>query len=182
MPLKIAFQGEPGAFSHAAVHALFPAEEALPCATFEDTIAAVKRGRRLWRGAGRELALWPHHRHLSPAARERALHHRRALPAHRDEPARVSGRDAQGHQDMCSRSRWPSASAASSSSRHGLQDHQCGRYRRLGARSRRAGRQVTSPPSPRASPPRSMASTSWPRTSRTPPTTPRASSSSRGRR
>ncbi|MDP1732356.1 MAG: prephenate dehydratase [Devosia sp.] len=44
MPLKIAFQGEPGAFSHAAVHALFPADEALPCATFEDAIAAVRKG------------------------------------------------------------------------------------------------------------------------------------------
>ena len=44
MSLKIAFQGEPGAFSHAAVHALFPADEALPCATFEDTISAVQKG------------------------------------------------------------------------------------------------------------------------------------------
>lgn len=44
MPLKIAFQGEPGAFSHAATHALFPTEEALPCMTFEDTIAAVQKG------------------------------------------------------------------------------------------------------------------------------------------
>jgi prephenate dehydratase len=44
MPLKIAFQGGLGAFSHAAVHALFPADEALPCATFEDTIAAVQKG------------------------------------------------------------------------------------------------------------------------------------------
>jgi prephenate dehydratase len=42
---KIAFQGEPGAFSHAAAHALFPADEALPCTTFEDTIAAVQQGR-----------------------------------------------------------------------------------------------------------------------------------------
>jgi prephenate dehydratase len=41
---KIAFQGEPGAFSHAAAHALFPGDEALPCTTFEDTIAAVKKG------------------------------------------------------------------------------------------------------------------------------------------
>lgn len=41
---KIAFQGEPGAFSHAAAHALFPDDEALPCTTFEDTIAAVKKG------------------------------------------------------------------------------------------------------------------------------------------
>jgi prephenate dehydratase len=44
MPLKIAFQGEPGAFSHSAVHALFPKEKALPCLTFEDTIAAVQKG------------------------------------------------------------------------------------------------------------------------------------------
>jgi prephenate dehydratase len=42
---KIAFQGEPGAFSHAATHALFPADEALPCVTFEDTIAAVQKGK-----------------------------------------------------------------------------------------------------------------------------------------
>jgi prephenate dehydratase len=41
---KIAFQGEPGAFSHSAAHALFPDDEALPCVTFEDTIAAVKKG------------------------------------------------------------------------------------------------------------------------------------------
>ena len=44
MSLKVAFQGEPGAFSHAAVHALFPADEALPCATFVDTIASVQKG------------------------------------------------------------------------------------------------------------------------------------------
>ena len=44
MTLKIAFQGEPGAFSHAAVHALFPVDEALPCTTFEDTISAVQKG------------------------------------------------------------------------------------------------------------------------------------------
>ncbi len=44
MSRKIAFQGEPGAFSHAAAHALFPADEALPCITFEDTISAVQNG------------------------------------------------------------------------------------------------------------------------------------------
>ncbi len=44
MSRKIAFQGEPGAFSHAAAHALFPADEALPCITFEDTITAVQNG------------------------------------------------------------------------------------------------------------------------------------------
>ena len=44
MTKRIAFQGELGAFSHAAVHALFPDDEALPCLTFEDTIAAVENG------------------------------------------------------------------------------------------------------------------------------------------
>src|SRR5438132_9150711 len=44
MPKRIAFQGEPGAFSHAAAHAVFPHDEALPCLTFEDTIAAVQSG------------------------------------------------------------------------------------------------------------------------------------------
>ena len=45
MTRKIAFQGEAGAFSHAAAHALFPGDDVLPCITFEDTIAAVKNGR-----------------------------------------------------------------------------------------------------------------------------------------
>jgi prephenate dehydratase len=44
MVTKIAFQGEPGAFSHAAAHALFPRGEPVPCASFEDTISAVKKG------------------------------------------------------------------------------------------------------------------------------------------
>jgi prephenate dehydratase len=41
---KIAFQGEPGANSHLACRDAFPAMEALPRATFEDAIAAVKGG------------------------------------------------------------------------------------------------------------------------------------------
>lgn len=44
MVKKIAFQGEPGAFSHAAAHAVFPDDEAFGCLTFEDTIAAVQSG------------------------------------------------------------------------------------------------------------------------------------------
>jgi prephenate dehydratase len=42
MSLKIAFQGEPGAFSHAACHEVFPDADTLACATFEDAIAAVQ--------------------------------------------------------------------------------------------------------------------------------------------
>ncbi len=45
MVKQIAFQGEPGAFSHAAAHAVFPKGEAVPCVTFEDTISAVQQGR-----------------------------------------------------------------------------------------------------------------------------------------
>jgi prephenate dehydratase len=45
MAKLIAFQGEPGAFSHAAAHSLFPRGEPVPCATFEDTLAAVKSGK-----------------------------------------------------------------------------------------------------------------------------------------
>ncbi len=41
----IAFQGEPGAFSHAAAHELFPRGKPVPCVTFEDTISAVQQGR-----------------------------------------------------------------------------------------------------------------------------------------
>jgi len=40
----IAFQGEPGAYSHQACHDARPDHEALPCPTFEDVIAAVRAG------------------------------------------------------------------------------------------------------------------------------------------
>ena len=41
----IAFQGAPGAFSDMACRAVFPAMTTLPCASFEDTFAAVKNGQ-----------------------------------------------------------------------------------------------------------------------------------------
>lgn len=44
MPGRIAFQGEPGAYSHEACRQARPGWEALPCATFEDAIEAVRRG------------------------------------------------------------------------------------------------------------------------------------------
>ncbi|ACB96913.1 prephenate dehydratase [Beijerinckia indica] len=43
-PLKIAYQGEPGANSHIACQSVYPDYEALPCATFEDALGAISDG------------------------------------------------------------------------------------------------------------------------------------------
>ncbi|WP_428031573.1 prephenate dehydratase [Ancylobacter sp.] len=40
----IVFQGEPGANSHIACREVYPAHEAVPCATFEDAFAALQNG------------------------------------------------------------------------------------------------------------------------------------------
>ncbi|WP_158966748.1 prephenate dehydratase [Chachezhania sediminis] len=45
MTARIAFQGEPGAYSHEACRRARPEMEALPCRTFEDTIDAVREGK-----------------------------------------------------------------------------------------------------------------------------------------
>jgi prephenate dehydratase len=42
--MKIAFQGELGANSHLAIAEAYPDAEALPCATFEDALAAISSG------------------------------------------------------------------------------------------------------------------------------------------
>ena len=52
MAKRIAFQGEPGAYSHQACRAERPEHEALPCRTFEDVINAVADGSA-------ELAMLP---------------------------------------------------------------------------------------------------------------------------
>ena len=44
MTKRIAFQGEPGAYSHEACKSTRPKHEPLPCPTFEDAIEAVRRG------------------------------------------------------------------------------------------------------------------------------------------
>ncbi|WP_373505956.1 prephenate dehydratase [Aestuariivirga sp.] len=44
MPLKIAYQGEPGANSHIACLEVYPACEPMPCGTFEDAFQAVVDG------------------------------------------------------------------------------------------------------------------------------------------
>jgi prephenate dehydratase len=43
-PMTIAFQGEPGANSHIAIAEAFPDATPLPCATFEDALAAIASG------------------------------------------------------------------------------------------------------------------------------------------
>src|SRR5215467_1766313 len=43
-PLKIAFQGEPGANSHIAIVEAYPDAEPLPCSTFEDALSAITSG------------------------------------------------------------------------------------------------------------------------------------------
>ena len=44
MPVIVSYQGEPGAFSSQAALQAFPDCELLPCATFEDALAAVSEG------------------------------------------------------------------------------------------------------------------------------------------
>jgi prephenate dehydratase len=44
MSIVVSYQGEPGAFSQEAALKVFPGCEALPCATFEDALAAVSDG------------------------------------------------------------------------------------------------------------------------------------------
>jgi len=44
MPLKIAYQGEPGANSHIACLEAYPTCEPVPCGTFEDAFQAVADG------------------------------------------------------------------------------------------------------------------------------------------
>ena len=42
---RIAFQGEPGAYSHQACRETYPEMEAIPCRSFEDAISAVRDGQ-----------------------------------------------------------------------------------------------------------------------------------------
>ena len=52
MTNRIAFQGEPGAYSHEACRQAYPHMEAIPCQSFEDVIGAVRSGEA-------ELAMLP---------------------------------------------------------------------------------------------------------------------------
>jgi prephenate dehydratase len=65
-PLRIAYQGEPGANSHIACLNVYPDCTPLPCATFEDALAAVAEGAA-------ELAMIPIENSL--AGRVADIHH-----------------------------------------------------------------------------------------------------------
>ncbi len=67
---RIAYQGEPGANSHIACSEVFPAMTPMPCAAFEDALAAVKTGEA-------ELAMIPIENTI--AGRVADIHH--MLPA-----------------------------------------------------------------------------------------------------
>src|SRR3954470_20493702 len=67
---KIAFQGEPGANSHIAIAEAYPQAEPMPCATFEDALAAISSGEA-------ELGMIPIEN--SVAGRVADIHH--LLPA-----------------------------------------------------------------------------------------------------
>jgi prephenate dehydratase len=70
---RIAFQGEPGANSHLAALDAYPRMEPLACPTFEDALAAVKRGRA-------KLAMIPIEN--SVAGRVAGIHHLFAFGLH----------------------------------------------------------------------------------------------------
>ena len=94
MTQRIAFQGEPGAYSHQACHTARPHLEALPCPTFEAVIEAVASGAA-------EQAMLPVEKHHlrargryppAPAAIGPA-HRRRGLRAGAHQPSRRARRD-----------------------------------------------------------------------------------------
>jgi prephenate dehydratase len=64
--MKIAYQGEPGANSHIACRNVYPDMDPLPCATFEDALAAVADG-------GADLAMIPIENSI--AGRVADIHH-----------------------------------------------------------------------------------------------------------
>ena len=93
--VRIAYQGEPGAFSEAASRQVAADAELVPCKSFEDVFAAVDGGDgRLRRAADRELDRRQHPPQLRPAARARPADRRRGRGAGRPPPAGAAGRDA----------------------------------------------------------------------------------------
>ena len=138
----IAFQGEPGAYSDLACRQVFPRRRTLPCATFEDAIAAVRRGRAalamlpIENSVAGRVADYP-----SSAAQFGAPHHRRALSAREPPSAGREGRAAQGLENRAQ----PRPCAVAMQEAHPrarVEGRDRGRHRGLRRRSGAARRQT----------------------------------------
>ena len=172
---KIVFQGEPGANSHLASREVYPDYEPVPCATFEDAFAAISSGEA-------ELGMIPVEN--SVAGRVADIHH--LMPD--------SGLHIVAEHFMPVRHQLLAPKGATLADIKTVESHvhalgQCRKIiRKLGIKpivaadtagsAREVAESATrrAPRSRRGLRPRSTGSTSWRRTSRTRPTTPRASS------
>ncbi len=96
--------------------------------------------------------------HLMPTAG--SAHRRRMVPADPQPADGAEGRDARG-TEVGREPRHGARPVPQLPAQARRQDHGRGRHRRRRARGRRARRQEPAPRSPRRSPPRSTASTSW---------------------
>lgn len=47
MPLKIAYQGVAGAYSHIAAQNIYPEQEYISCSSFEEAFASVSEKKRI---------------------------------------------------------------------------------------------------------------------------------------
>ena len=166
---RIAFQGNPGAYSHQACVEAFPGLEGLACASFEAAIAAVRDGARRPRdAAGGEFDLRADRRHPPPAARSRACTSSASIScgSHANLLA-VPG--ARLEEVRTALSQAPLlGQCANFLQAHGIKPMVGGRHRGVGRGGRREGRPVAARRSPRSSPPRSTGSRCWRATSRTP--------------
>jgi prephenate dehydratase len=170
---RIAFQGENGAFSHQACREAFPEMEPVACTSFEDAIATVRSGEA-------RLAMLPVENSLY--GRVADIHH--LLPdsglyiiGEHFVPIRlqllgVPGAKLDGVKEA------QSHTVALGQCRRFLKDHAIKPV--IGADTAGSAEQVAergepgAPPSPRASRATSTGWKCWPRTSRTPTTTPPA--------
>src|SRR6478735_12517421 len=178
--MKIVFQGEPGANSHLAIREAYPDAEAVPCPTFEDAFAALASGDA-------DLGMIPVEN--SVAGRVADIHH--LMPA--------SGLHINAEHFMPVRHQLLGVKGATLKDIKTVESHvhalgQCRKViRKLGikpivaADTAGSAREIAEAgDKSRASiasrlAARSTGSTSWRRTSRMKPTTPRASSCSRAR-
>ena len=173
--LKIAFQGEPGSqFPHRHRRGLSRRRAvALPDLRGRAGCDHLGGGRPR-HDPDRELGRRPRRRHSSSAAAIRPVHRRRIFLADPSPDDGAARRQARRHQDRGE----PRPRARAMPQHHPQAQDQAdrlGRYRGQRPPRRRTRRQEPAPRSPRSSRPISTDSIFWRKTSRTRPTTPRAS-------